>query len=153
MHPIHNPTSMNKTRSTEWMLSCLLLVWGSSMLRPEAFFDLPVYTIMGSVMAESRWGMVAASVAVLRMVGLAINGWWRRTPVIRFVGALSGGLCWLAIGFLVLVGSYAFNARLPAGYGWYWVFFGFEGWCVLATGYDMFKNGSLSTGAAPRNVA
>ncbi|MBO1020848.1 hypothetical protein IPV08_12800 [Methylobacterium sp. SD274] len=148
----HTPTSMHMTRPLEWMLSCMLLVWGASMLRPEAYFDMPVYRIMGEVMTETRWGMLAVVVAILRAVGLGINGWWRRTPVIRFVGALMDGLCWLAIGFLMLVGAYAFNTRLPAGFGWYPVCFCFEGWCVLATGYDMFKNGSLSAGAAPRNV-
>lgn len=69
------------------------------------------------------------------------------------MGALAEGLCGLAIGFLMLVGSYAMNVRLPAGYGWYWGCFGFEGRGVLGTGYDMFKNGYLSAGAAPRNVA
>ena len=152
MNPNDNPTAFNKTRSTEWMLSCLLFVWGVNMLRPESFFDMPVYRIMGEVMTETRWGMMAVIVAILRCFGLGINGWWRRTPVIRFAGALICGLCWLSIGFLMLAAAYALNTRLPAGFGFYFVFFVFEGWCVLATGYDMFKNGSLSTGAAPRHV-
>ncbi|WP_019905727.1 hypothetical protein [Methylobacterium sp. 77] len=152
MNP-NNPTAMNKTRSTEWLLTCLLLAWGINMLRPESFFDLPVYRIMNDLMSETRWGMLTVIVAILRGVGLAINGWWRRTPLIRFMGAWVGGLCWLAIGFLMLASSYALDTRLPAGFFWYPIFFVFEGWCVLATGYDMFKNGSLSTGAAPRNVA
>lgn len=86
--------------------------------------------------------------------GRARHQWLVETePVICFIGALTGGLCWLAIGFLMMVASYALNARLPADFGWYSVLFVFEGWCVLATGYDMNKNGSLSTGAAPRHVA
>ncbi|KQP61045.1 hypothetical protein [Methylobacterium sp. Leaf108] len=149
----NNPTAMNMTRSTEWLLTCALLAWGANMLRPESFFDQPVYTIMNDLMSETRWGMCTVIVAVLRGVGLAINGWWRRTPVIRFIGAWVGGLCWLAIGFLMLASSYSLNTRLPAGFFWYPIFFTFEGWCVLACGYDMFKNGSLSAGVSQRHVS
>lgn len=43
--------------------------------------------------------------------------------------------------------------RLPAGMYFYVVFLTFEGWCVLATGYDMAKNGALAGRSASRYVA
>lgn len=147
-----SPTSMNKTRPLEWLLACCMIVWGVSLLRPGPYFDLPAYRVMATVAHETTWGMFAVCAGLLRCLGLAVNGWWRRTPVIRFAGSLFGGLCWLSIGFLMYAGSVVEDSRLPAGMGFYVVFFAFEGWCTLATGYDMNKNGSLSTGAVARNV-
>jgi hypothetical protein len=147
-----SPTAMNKTRALEWLLACLMIMWGATLLGPENFFDLPAYKVMSAVMRETTWGMLAVCFGTLRCLGLAINGWWRRTPIIRFVGSVFGGLGWLSIGFLMYAGSVVADARLQAGMGYYVLFFVFEGWCTLATGYDMHKNGSLSTGALPRNA-
>ncbi len=147
-----SPTALNKTRSTEWMLACLLLAWGINVLRTEVFFDLPTYRVMGAIMSESRWGMIAVIVGLVRMLGLAINGFWRRSPLIRFVGAVAGGMAWMSIAFLMYAATFETAARLPAGYFFYMVFFVFEGWCVIATGYDIHKNGSLNNGVVPRHV-
>jgi len=147
-------TPLNRTRALEWCLSTLMLAWGVNILSPEVFFDLPVYKLMRELMSESRWGMAAVLVALLRMTGLAINGWWRRSPLIRLAGSGISGAFWLTIGFLMWGASIneAGTVRLPAGILWYVVFIGYEGWCVLSCGYDMQKNGSLEYGAKPRYV-
>jgi len=148
----HTATAMHMTRPLEWLLACCMIMWGATLLRPDPYFDLPAYRVMSSVMRETSWGSAAVSVGALRCLGLAINGWWKRTPLVRFVGAFVGGLCWMSIGFLMYAGSVVEDSRLPAGMGFYVVFFVFEGWCTLATGYDMNKSGSLSNGAPTRNV-
>jgi hypothetical protein len=129
------------------------MAWGVNVLRTEVFFDLPTYRVMGAVMTESRWGMGAVLVAVIRMVGLGINGWWKRTPIIRFVGAMLGALTWMSIAFLMFASTVDSAVRLPAGMYFYLVFFIFEGWCVLATGYDMFTNEAFGSGVLKRHVA
>lgn len=68
-----NPTFMNKTCSTESLLSCSFLVWRANVLKAECFFDLPVYSVTGTVMTETKWKILAVMVCILRAVGLAIN--------------------------------------------------------------------------------
>ena len=141
----YNSIPLNRTRSTEWLLACLLLAWGWQMVRPENFFDAPVYVVMRSVALESTWGMAAVLAAGVRLVALYINGWWRRTPIIRCAGAIIGGMFWLVIYTMMYFGAQAAGAKLPPGIIYYVVFFGFEGWCVVSTGYDMAKEGSFGT--------
>lgn len=150
--PSHNATSMHMTRPLEWLLAVCMITWGATLLRPEPYFDLPAYRVMATLARETSWGASAVCFGLLRCLGLAINGWWKRTPIIRFLGCFVGGMCWLSIGFLMYAGSVVEDSRLPAGMGFYAVFFVFEGWCTLATGYDMQKSGSLSLGVPTRNV-
>lgn len=143
---------LNRTRSTEWLLACLLLVWGYQMVSPTNFFDGPTYVIMASIADESTWGVWAVLAAGIRLVGLYVNGWWRRTPIIRCFGAFLGGMFWLSIGSLMYMGGHATGAKLPPGLAYYAVFFVFEGWCIVSTGYDMAKEGSFGTRPPARYV-
>ncbi len=138
-------TSLNKTRSTEWLLSLLLLGWGVEIMRPSVMFDAPVYGIMRELLRETTWGMIAILVGAMRCLGLGINGWWARSPLIRMTGSLCSGLFWMALCVLMYASNQKFGGYLPIGVTvFYPLFFVFEGWCVAAAGYDMQKNGSLS---------
>lgn len=148
----HTATAMHMTRPLEWLLAMCMVTWGVTLLRPDPYFDLPAYRVMSTVMRETSWGAGAVCFGMVRCLALAINGWWIRTPLLRFAGCLVGGMCWLSIGFLMYAGSVVEDSRLPAGMGFYAVFFVFEGWCTLATGYDMNKTGALSAGALKKNV-
>lgn len=139
-------TSLNKTRSTEWLLAFLAIAWGYAVLRPGAVFDMAAYRLLGELMRETAWGALAVMIGCLRMLGLAINGWWRRSPLIRAAGSFCSGMFWLALCVLMFAANARTNAALPAGVHFYPVFFFFEGWCLAAAGYDMQKNGSLSRG-------
>lgn len=137
-------TSLNKTRSTEWLLALCALGWGWTVLQPNALFQEPMYRLMSAVFREPTWGCLAILIGTLRCLGLGINGLWRRTPLIRMAGSIASGLLWLTIAFLMFVSTGAFDAPMPAGWVYYVIFFVFEGWCVAAAGYDIFKNSSLS---------
>lgn len=144
---------VNRTRSTEWMLACLLLVWGYRLVSPEDFFDGPTYIVMASLGNEVTWGVAAMGCAMFRLMALYINGWWRRTPIIRCAGAIAGGSFWMLIGSLMYMGAHATGAKLPPGWAYYAVFFVFEGWCIVSTGYDMAKEGSFGKRPPERYVA
>ncbi|MBA9071838.1 hypothetical protein FHR71_005630 [Methylobacterium sp. RAS18] len=138
-------TSLNKTRSTEWLLAVLLLLWGAEIMRPAPVFEAPVYGLMRELLRETTWGAIAIIIGALRLLGLGINGWWRRSPLIRLVGSLGSGLFWMALCVLMFTANRKFGGYLPIGVtAFYPVFFIFEGWCVAAAGYDMQKNGSLT---------
>ena len=147
-------TPLNRTRSTEWLLAFCLLLWGWAMLDPStSFFEMPIYIVMKSLATESTWGIAAVSVAGVRLIALYINGWWKRTPIIRCAGAVLGGTFWLAIGLCMYFGSQITGQRMTAGLVFYLPFFVFEGWCVMSTGYDMVQEGLFGQRPPKRYVA
>lgn len=147
-------TPLNRTRSTEWLLSFCLMGWGWAMVDPMTrFFDMPVYAVMKGVATETQWGSAALAIAVFRLVALYLNGWWRRTPVIRCAGAVAGGMMWLGIGLCMYLGAQISGQRMTAGLVFYLPFFVFEGWCVISTGYDMAQEGLFGTRPPKRYVA
>lgn len=117
------------------------------------YFEMPIYVVMQSVATETQWGLAAVSIAVLRLMALYINGWWKRTPVIRCGGAIAGGMMWLGIGLSMYFGSLASGQRMTAGLVFYLPFFVGEGWCVLSTGYDMAQEGLFGTRPPKRYVS
>lgn len=137
-------TSLNKTRSTEWLLALCAIGWGWTVLQPGQLFEMPMYRLLSAVFRETTWGAIAVLIGMLRCVGLGINGFWRRSPLVRMAGSAASGLFWMVVAFLMFVSVREFNGTLPAGWVYYLIFFAFEGWCVAAAGYDMFKNASLS---------
>lgn len=152
--PVTFRTPLNRTRSTEWLLATLLVVWGWSMVNPGmTYFDMPVYVLMRQWASEETWGLAAVTVAGVRLFALYINGWWKRTPIIRCVGAILGGGFWLCIGYLMYFGAKVSGVTLTPGFLYYGVFFVFEGWCVLSTGYDMAQEGAFGTRVPVRYVA
>jgi hypothetical protein len=135
---------LNKTRSTEWLLATCACAWGVAILQPEAAFSLPAYKMLSELLRETTWGAMALIIGVSRYLGLFINGWWFRSPLIRAAGTLTSGVFWISLFILIYAASNKTGAPLAAGSYFYPVFFIFEGWCLAAAGYDMQKNGSLS---------
>jgi hypothetical protein len=114
--------------------------------------NIAAYQLMSTVMPESRWGLLAVSISLLRIIGLWINGWWRRTPILRLVGSLLSAMMWAAIAGMMWTAAAATGAALPGGFVWYAVFLAGEVVCCLATGYDMHRLGSLSAGVPRKHV-
>lgn len=137
-------TSLNKTRSTEWLLACCAIAWGCAILQPGELFEISSYQMLGLIMRETTWGALAILIGCLRCLGLAVNGWWRRSPILRALGSYASGFFWLSLCILQFAAARKSGLGLPPGVYFYIVFFGFEGWCRAAAGYDMQKAGSFS---------
>lgn len=147
-------TPLNRTRSTEWLLSFCLLLWGWVVLDPtNRYFDMPIYVVMSRVASETQWGIAALTLAVFRLCALYINGWWRRTPLIRCAGAIAGLMMWLGIGLCMYFGAQISGQRMTAGLVFYLPFAVFECWCVISTGYDVAQEGLFGTRPPKRYVA
>lgn len=152
--PVNFNTPLNRTRALEWHCAFSLLVYGWAVLDPSStFFDMPIYVVMKNIAPEFTWGITAMTVAALRLVALYINGWWRRTPIIRFVGASVGGMFWVAVGASMYFGAEASGQKMTAGLVLYIPLFFSEGWCVMSTGYDMIQEGLFGTRPPKRYVA
>jgi hypothetical protein len=147
-------TPINRTRALEWHCSFSMVVYGWAVLDPTStFFDMPIYIVMRTIASEFTWGVSLMAIASLRLIALYINGWWKRTPIIRFLGAVCGGMFWVAIGLCMYFGSEASGQRMTAGLYLYIPLFFSEGWCVMSTGYDMIQEGMFGQRPPKRYVA
>jgi hypothetical protein len=131
-----------RTRSVEWLLSCLMLTWGVILLAPSESFANPAYRWLAALGEERVWGALAFSVGALRIGALYINGSWRRTPLIRAFGAVMGLTWWVCVGALLIFGVEP-GRPLPAGFAFYPVFALFEAYSCYRSGLDARESDAL----------
>lgn len=104
------------TRLLEISLSWMLLTRGLACLMPQVAMSPALYGDFLEIMPESAWGALYFISGSLILAGIIINGRWRRSPVLRMIGALgSAMLLSMLAGFL----SSGSNATSLAGVA-YW---------------------------------
>jgi hypothetical protein len=123
------------TRTVEHMLAWSTFVWSMAVAWPGKMLIGAQYEYLIAIAPEAVWGSVGVCLATARLVALAINGAWRRTPGLRFVGAMSGLIWWLVLSALYWVaiekGAPDFPMRYMLG-----VFIFFEGYSCFRCGQD-----------------
>lgn len=90
-------------RALEWLTSAVLLSFSMILLLPGNSFG-PSSAWIGFVEFGLNEVSVAVPVmllAILRMSALLINGMWRKSPVLRMVGAAFGAFCFGLITSIV----------------------------------------------------
>lgn len=79
-------------RALEWLTSCALLVFAITLAFPgdtlRASPSFMAFLDMG--LEEAALALPISWVAGVRMAGIYINGAWRRSPILRMVGAIIG---------------------------------------------------------------
>lgn len=88
------------TRQVEYLLAWSGLIWSLAVLKPGRILAGAQYEYLLAIAPEVLWGMVGVMLGVLRLVALAINGAWRRTPGLRFIGGATGLIWWLVLAAL-----------------------------------------------------
>jgi len=93
-------------RRSEWVLACILVVWGWILLRPaEVFAGNPAWSQMAAIMSEQTWGRVAVTIGSFRLLALIINGtfaktWYGRwSPHVRALASFLSCFVWFQISF------------------------------------------------------
>jgi hypothetical protein len=133
-------TGYSQTRSVEWLLASLMVAWGVGLSVPGNTMDLPAYRLLGALAPEPVWAAWSLGIGGLRMVALYINGSWRRTPLIRTLGAMFGVIWWLVLAFCF---ASADISPMPAAVMWYPVLIAFEGYSVARGARDIYHSGAL----------
>lgn len=131
-----------RTRSVEWLLSCLMLTWGVILLAPNDSFANPAYQWLATIGEERVWGGLALGIGALRVVALYVNGSWRRTPLIRAFAAVVGLMWWVSVGALLIFGVEP-GKPVPAGFAFYPVFALFEAYSCYRSGLDARESDAL----------
>lgn len=135
-------TQASTTRAVEWLLACLLIAWGVGVLLPGIVLDGDIYAPLVALAPEVAWGNFAVAVGSLRVGALYINGSWRRTPILRAIGAGLGVVWWIVLGGLYVVAVNQGAKPFPFIMA-YPVFVYFELLSMYRCGVDMNEMGAL----------
>lgn len=127
-------------RATEWLTSFVLLGFALALALPGDTLDGEGFRAFRNLgLDEAMISTPLALLAVARLVALYINGSWRRSPLLRVIGACLGA------GVLGVIGM---------AFGWPYV----ESWLAVVWGGDHSMPGSTiylvgaSTGASTYTV-
>lgn len=109
-------------RAMEWMTSAILLSYALTLAMPGDTFGPTTawagFARMG--LSEVNVAVPVAILSVLRMAALVINGMWRRSPVLRMIGASLGAFCF---GVITSAAAYPYFSGLSSvvstGFGVY----------------------------------
>lgn len=126
-------------RALEWLTSCALLVFaltlamhGDTLAGNSSFAG---FVALG--LDETAIAMPLSWVAAARMAGLYINGAWRRSPMLRMIGAIVGATVFGGLS-IMFAGPYIFGSApaLTTGAGVYAVLCAFDLLAAYRTGAD-----------------
>lgn len=87
-------------REGECLASAVMAAFAVTLLLPGSTFSRPVFVNIASVAPEDTWGMGLLIMAAVRMIGLWINGNWRQSPTLRFLGAAVAACIWASLARL-----------------------------------------------------
>lgn len=92
-------------RALEWVTALVIFGWAITLALPgDTIGDSPSFA--GFTMAgvtEAPLILAFTLVAIMRMSGLYINGAWRRSPILRMVGAILGAGLFLCLSILFTI--------------------------------------------------
>ena len=84
----------HQRREAEWVGAMVLFGVAVALLLPGATFSRPTFDAFGAIAPEGTWGATLLGVAVVRMIGLWVNGFKPHSPVLRFITATVGACVW-----------------------------------------------------------
>lgn len=111
-----------EVRAIEWWSAACLTCWGAVVLLMPGLFELPTYQPFFQPLlawaSQPIWGMFAFTMGFTRLGALFINGFWKRTPLIRLATAFLSVCVW----FFITAGLFRANAVMGVVvYGWHMV--------------------------------
>lgn len=97
----HLSRSLRETfpaRASEWALGTILFNWSLVLLFNEALFSAGrSYAVLGQLMGQETWAGLCLVCGGGRLLILAINGAWRRSPHLRALFAFLSCFFWFQI--------------------------------------------------------
>lgn len=115
-------TLLQNGRATEWQNSIIILIFALTLALPGDTLSTSVafaaFRQLG--MDEVALAVPLTIIAIMRMAGLFINGNWRRSPVLRCIGAVLGAGLFMGLAVLFAVPALSGqSAALTTGAGVY----------------------------------
>lgn len=124
-------------RAIEWWSAGLMASWGAFVsLVPGLFVENHSFHGLLAFAPQQIWGFVALVVGIVRLSALTVNGFWCRTPAVRWATAMVSCLVWFLIT-AALVNAPILNPGVVV-----------YGWLVVADIYSAFRSASDAVEAA-----
>jgi hypothetical protein len=93
------------TRSAEIVLAMVVAFRGAALLLPSASMDPMIYAAHLALFPEWAWGLLHLASGSVALLGILINGQWRRSPWLRVAGAMIVGTV-----FAMMTATFAINS-------------------------------------------
>lgn len=86
------------TRASEWALGLMLFLWSVILsANPTLFADSAALAPLADIVSQRTWAVLCLIVGGGRLIMLAINGAWRRSPHLRALAAFVSSFFWFEI--------------------------------------------------------
>lgn len=93
----------SRNQDFEWFAAWAAIAWALALAMPGNMLLLPRYGVfMEMNLSEPALAVLMASLGILWVGGLFINGNWRRSPLLRSACASLGGLVWGQFAWMFL---------------------------------------------------
>lgn len=139
------------TRTVEHMLAWMIVVWSTAVAYPGEILVGPQYQYLLLIAPEWAWGVGGILIGLARIVALYLNGNWRRSPWLRWAGAMAGLTWWTAMSSLYWLGIKNGGADFPMRY-MVGVFIFFEIYSCYRCGQDIVSSKAQGAGASGLTV-
>lgn len=91
------------TRASEWALGLMLFLWSVILsINPDLFETSNSLAPLGQILSQSTWAVLCLIAGGGRLIMLAVNGAWRRSPHLRAIGAFVSCFFWFQISLGML---------------------------------------------------
>ncbi|KQU17610.1 hypothetical protein ASG63_08880 [Methylobacterium sp. Leaf94] len=127
----------HQRREAEWVGALVLFGVAVALLLPGATFSRPTFDAWSAIAPEGTWGAALLGVALIRMIGLWVNGSKRHSPSLRFITAAVGACVWSGLAFLLSRDGYP---GWNTGVGAYGVLAIVDAYCALRAIWDQGRN-------------
>lgn len=95
-----------QARASEWALATMLFLWSVFLhINDDMFQTGATYHALSNILQQSTWAALCLVVGGGRLIVLAINGAWRRSPHFRGLSAFISSLFWFEITIGILQGG------------------------------------------------
>lgn len=102
-HLSHSLRETFPARASEWALAAILFNWSVILfLMPDLFSTVDAFAALARLMPQPTFAGMCGLVGFGRLVSLAINGAWRRSPHLRAFGAFLGTGVWFMISIGII---------------------------------------------------
>jgi hypothetical protein len=130
------------TRASEWAMGAILFLWSAVLTINSDFFLTAAMHPLARVASQETWAALCLSAGGGRLLVLAINGGWRRTPHLRAVTAFVSCFFWFQIT-IGLLQSHSIGTGLAV----YPVLFFLDVYNVFRAARDAGSSDRIHTGA------
>lgn len=90
------------TRASEWALGAIIFLWAVMLsANPDLFVESRSFVPLARIFDQDTWTLLCLAIGGGRLLMLAINGAWRRSPHLRAIAAFISCFFWfqISLGF------------------------------------------------------